>query len=107
MSSRLTSFINEANDSFKSVSYTVVSSLGTSPSKRRKRQYEMTVEMSPRCVADPLLFVLAKSIPIEEEPFEEEPLKSPLWKMVVIGGVVLALLTLLLLWLNAESRDSF
>jgi len=40
----------------------------------------MTVEMSPRCVADPLLFVLAKSIPIEEEPFEEEPLKSPLWK---------------------------
>jgi len=29
-------FINEANDSFKSVSYTVVSSLGTSPQKTKK-----------------------------------------------------------------------
>jgi len=59
-------FIHEAEDWFASVSYTVVSSLGAAPEKflteTGVETEKLTVKMSPRGVADPLLYVLAKSI---------------------------------------------
>lgn len=66
-------FINVAEDWFASVSYTVVSSLGAAPEEARNGNgnidKRLTVRMSPRGVADPLLYVLAKSL--------KEPPKLP------------------------------
>lgn len=71
-------FVNEATDFFKSVSYTAVSSLGAAPVRDEAGHMGMTAEMSPRCVADPVLFVLAKSIPIKKRK------GLPLWIRAVI-----------------------
>jgi tetratricopeptide (TPR) repeat protein len=54
-------FINEAADWFASVSFTAVSSLGSAP-EEGEAGMRLPVKMSPRCVADPLLYVLAKSV---------------------------------------------
>jgi len=54
-------FINEAHDWFRSVSFTAVSSLGAAP-EESDGEMKLKVKMSPRGVADPLLYVLAQSI---------------------------------------------
>jgi hypothetical protein len=54
-------FINEADHWFSSVSFTTVSSLGAAP-EDRDGEMKMKIKMSPRGVADPLLYFLAKSI---------------------------------------------
>ncbi len=94
-------FMHVARDWFASVSYTAVSSLGAAPEKDEDgngdaRDSRLTVKMSPRGVADPLLYVLAKSIKVKEEP--PEPKRD--WVVValvaaVIGFVVLAAVVLL------------
>jgi Double-GTPase 2 len=107
-------FMNVADDWFATVSYTAVSSLGSAPEEDEKGNKKMTVKMSPRCVVDPLLFVLAKSIKVKppppppplEYPTEWFPERSPLIKVGIFVGIVLILLVLLLfLWLNARSSS--
>ena len=82
-------FINEANHWFHSVSFTAVSSLGAEP-EESDGEKKLKVEMSPRGVADPLLYVLAKSI----QRKERIP-KVPWWKQwkgkagILMGAMIL------------------
>jgi formylglycine-generating enzyme required for sulfatase activity len=111
-------FINEADDWFASVSYTVVSSLGAAPEQRLneqgKKEARLTVKMSPRGVVDPLLYVLAKSIKIKKLPpvtritIEPPTQAFPPWVAIaVIVGIIafIGVLVLLLLWLFGGSDD--
>lgn len=108
-------FIHEANDWFASVSYTVVSSLGAAPEKsineEGKEEARLVVKMSPRGVADPLLYVLSKSIKVKEAPpiwttYEPPPKKDLPWAMIaVVAGIVL-LIVILLLLLGGSKADS-
>jgi len=98
-------FINEANDWFASVSYTVVSSLGAAPEKffneDGTQDEKLTVTMSPRGVADPLLYVLAKSIrqpkqkplPPDGQPSSET---SCLMIALLIGAALVVIISVLL-----------
>lgn len=131
-------FIHIARDWFASVSFTAVSSLGAAPERREvqdengagagaapqegddapldlddgdSRQWmRLTSEMSPRGVADPLLYVLAKSLkePVPEEVEELPPpgllerMKGwlnalPLWGVaaLILGSGTLTVVTLL------------
>lgn len=103
-------FIHEANDWFASVSYTAVSSLGAAPERFVDESgvvqpAKLTVRMSPRGVADPLLYVLAKSIKKPEpepSPADFQPPSETPWLMiaVLIGAslLVIILLALLFVW---------
>lgn len=110
-------FIHEANDWFASVSYAVVSSLGAAPEELKNENggsdKRLTVKMSPRGVADPLLYVLAKSlkepttppvVPIETKP------EMPTWLIVaLIGGAGLILIIgvlALLVWSTSETETN-
>ncbi len=97
-------FIHEANDWFASVSYTVVSSLGAAPEKflneDGKPGEKLTVNMSPRGVADPLLYVLAKSIkkPKLPPPPPPPPPEAPVLMIaLLLGGALLVIILLVLL----------
>jgi formylglycine-generating enzyme required for sulfatase activity len=105
-------FINVARDWFASVSYTVVSSLGAAPEESQQgdgnTEKKLTVKMSPRGVADPLLYVLAKSIkeppspPIDEEAKREG---FPTWLIpALIGGAALLLIGLITLFVWSSSE---
>lgn len=65
-------FINLTAEWFASVSYTAVSSLGAAPLKSVDEEGtnvdRLAVEISPRGVADPLLYVLAKSKRVRKAP---------------------------------------
>jgi formylglycine-generating enzyme required for sulfatase activity len=97
-------FINEANDWFASVSYTVVSSLGAAPEKflneNGMADQKLTVKMSPRGVADPLLYVLAKSIKKpKQRPPDPPPLPEPPVLTIALSiGAALLLIILLVLF---------
>lgn len=75
-------FIHQAEKWFASVSYTAVTSLGTAPemqvNEEGEEELRLSVEMSPRCVADPLLYVLAKSV---------KPKLSPPWWRQLMGKI--------------------
>ncbi len=97
-------FIHEANDWFASVSYTVVSSLGAAPEKFLNEDgapdQKLTVNMSPRGVADPLLYVLAKSIKQPPPPVPQvvqDPPTPPLVIALLIGAALLVIILLVLL----------
>lgn len=84
-------FMNEATHWFRSVSYTAVSSLGSAP-EEGDGETRLKVKMSPRCVADPLLYVLSKSI----KPKKEPPPPAPWWqqwmgKVVATVGIVVVI----------------
>lgn len=87
-------FINEAEHWFSSVSFSAVSSLGAAPEEHNGKK-EIKIKMSPRGVADPLLYVLAKSI-----RHKKEIPPIPWWKqwkgkvgMVVGVAILLAIVT--------------
>ncbi|MBC8028514.1 MAG: formylglycine-generating enzyme family protein [Pyrinomonadaceae bacterium] len=96
-------FIHIANDWFASVSYTVVSSLGAAPEKFSnedgKPDERLTVNMSPRGVADPLLYVLAKSIkkPKLRPPPPPRPPDTPVLMIALLIGAALLVILLLVL----------
>jgi len=115
-------FINEAAHWFASVSYTAVSSLGAAPemyvNEKGETSVRMVVEMSPRCVADPLLYVLSKSVKTKLE-------RPPWWQrfmakagftgraavLVMLSGLTSILLALVaatyfLFFYNAEYRQA-
>jgi formylglycine-generating enzyme required for sulfatase activity len=102
-------FVNEAKDWFASVGYAVVSSLGTAPEKSLNEngdaETRLTVKMSPRGVADPLLYVLAKSKKDRKKPPPQDSL--PLWLILtLVGGavvIVLSVLIALLVWASSGS----
>jgi len=75
-------FIHQAEEWFASVSYTAVTSLGTAPemqvNEEGQEELRLAVEISPRCVADPLLYVLDKSV---------KPKLSPPWWRQLMGKV--------------------
>jgi formylglycine-generating enzyme required for sulfatase activity len=107
-------FIHVAKDWFASVSYTVVSSLGAAPEESQDSDgngyKRLPVKMSPRGVADPLLYVLAKSIkkPIPHLPVPEvEPKGLPRWLILtLIGGaaaIILIVVLVLLGWSSSET----
>jgi tetratricopeptide (TPR) repeat protein len=78
-------FINLASKWFASVSYTAVSSLGAAPEKAVTEtggEATLAVEMSPRGVADPLLYVLSKSERVRHLP--------PAWwrKLLTKAGII-------------------
>ncbi len=50
-------FINFAQDSFKSVEFSIITSLGAKPDGNR-----LQVEMNPKCIFDPLLWVSFRSL---------------------------------------------
>jgi formylglycine-generating enzyme required for sulfatase activity len=128
-------FIHVARDWFASVSYTVVSSLGAAPEpvqgsngnarvaqgdgntpldlgdESSRATMRLTTKMSPRGVADPLLYVLAKSLktppPLPallppppkgflEELFDGWPPWAP-WALIIGGGALLIIVLLALL----------
>jgi formylglycine-generating enzyme required for sulfatase activity len=115
-------FIHVAKDWFASVSYTVVSSLGAAPEEnpdeKGNKYKRLTVRMSPRGVADPLLYVLAKSI---KEPQPQLPGPTPPdlptpdlptpgppdWRILAITGgaaiIILIVLITLLAWAFSEN----
>lgn len=109
-------FINEAKDWFASVSYAVVSSLGAAPEKsldgNGNATTKLTVKMSPRGVADPLLYVLAKSLkePPQQAPVVDEtpaqPVR-PVWLIpaLIVAAGVLAIVAILalLVWSGSEA----
>jgi formylglycine-generating enzyme required for sulfatase activity len=110
-------FMHVAKDWFASVSYTVVSSLGAAPEQGQDEkgdvaEMKLTVRMSPRCVADPLLYVLAKSIKIKEEPIIREPELTPQptiqpWMTIaIISGIVALIIILLSLWFGGSADKS-
>jgi hypothetical protein len=89
-------FINEAKDYFKSIRYTAVSSLGAPPEgyeENGKKLQRLKYKMSPRSVADPLLYVLSKSIREEEAP---PPQGLPQW-VLIVGALAIILIVLLIL----------
>lgn len=75
-------FINMIEKNFLSVSYTAVTSLGVAPIEDNQGK-RLRSGMAPRCVADPLLLVLDKSVvnklPPPTPPIEEEVI-SPSWQ---------------------------
>ncbi len=105
-------FIHVARDWFASVSYTAVSSLGAAPERGvgengNATESRLTVKMSPRGVADPLLYVLAKSLRLPPPP-PPPPLPPPpppqreewpIWLLpaLIVGGGVLLLVVILTL----------
>ena len=99
-------FIHEANDWFASVSYTVVSSLGAAPEKFLNEDgvpdEKLTVTMSPRGVADPLLYVLAKSIrqPTPKLPpaVVPPPSETSCLMIALLSGAALLVIILLVLF---------
>lgn len=106
-------FIHEAQDWFASVSYTVVSSLGAAPEEGQdgdgNADKRLTVKMSPRGVADPLLYVLAKSIKEPPPPIETEaePDTLPRWLILtLIGGVAAIILIIVLVLFFWSSSDT-
>jgi hypothetical protein len=50
-------FLNFANDEFKSVEFSIISSLGARPEGNR-----LQVEINPKCIFDPLIWVSYKSL---------------------------------------------
>lgn len=102
-------FIHEADDWFATVSYTAVSSLGFAPEDSESAR-KLTAKMSPRCVADPLLLVLAKSLREERSPTPEQPAvapEDPRWKLkaAIFSVLALALIILVIvLWLSTTSE---
>jgi Double-GTPase 2 len=127
-------FVGVADDWFASVSYTAVSSLGSAPELQEVQGEDddaapqedadapldldegndgmverLTSEMSPRGIADPLLYVLAKSLrrrPPEQSPvsdLDRQPegilAKLPSWAVpaFIAGAGLLALVLLLIL----------
>lgn len=131
-------FIHVARDWFASISFTAVSSLGAAPELEEVRSTDgdaaetaltdaeaptdsadgngrpgmkLTSEMSPRGVADPLLYVLAKSLkPRPPESWLKRWLKElPFWAVVaLVGGVGLLSFTVLftlLAWARDETND--
>lgn len=86
-------FLNEANDWFCSVSFTAVSSLGAAPEESNGEK-KLKVKMSPRGVADPLLYVLAKSFQRKKERIPVKPWWEQ-WKERV--GILMGVVTLLAL----------
>jgi formylglycine-generating enzyme required for sulfatase activity len=128
-------FIHVARDWFASVSYTVVSSLGAAPEKVQDGNGDaaavtheddnapldlgagnghaaarLTVKMSPRGVADPLLYVLAKSIKEPPPPPLPPPDNEwPVWLLpALIGGAALLLILFIALlawaWSGTDSN---
>lgn len=91
MGLRARKFINQANHWFSSVSFTAVSSLGAAPEESNGEK-KLKVEMSPRGVADPLLYVLAKSIQRKKERIPAVPWWER-WKnkAVILMGTVIFL----------------
>jgi formylglycine-generating enzyme required for sulfatase activity len=110
-------FIQEAKDWFASVSYAVVSSLGAAPEERQDGNgnvdKRLAVKMSPRGVADPLLYVLAKSHKEPPTP-PVKPIKPyhrvPLWLILtLIGGaaaIILIGLLALFAWSSPETGNT-
>ena len=112
---KATSFINMTREWFQSVSYTAVSSLGTAPQDTEndpKSRGRLTVELSPRGVVDPLLYVLSKS-------YKETPPPKPWWHwftkgtglVVGVGSIVgmfavILGITLFAIFYNAEYRTA-
>jgi formylglycine-generating enzyme required for sulfatase activity len=110
-------FIHEAKDWFASVGYTVVSSLGAAPEKsfdgNGHATTKLTVKMSPRGVADPLLYVLAKSLkepltpPPPLPPTPTPPDVWPVWLLpaliIAVGVLALAGILALLIWSGSEN----
>ncbi|MGB9182223.1 MAG: SUMF1/EgtB/PvdO family nonheme iron enzyme, partial [Pyrinomonadaceae bacterium] len=99
-------FINVAKDWFVSVSYTAVSSLGGAPeeyiNEAGEKEGRLPFKMSPRSVADPLLYVLAKSIKVK--PPEPEPKR---WALIAtIAGIGALILLVLLMWLVSAVTGS-
>ena len=84
-------FLNAANDWFRSVSFTAVSSLGAAPEESNGEK-KLKVKMSPRGVADPLLYVLAKSFQRKKEQIPVKPWWEQ-WKEKV--GMLMGVVTLL------------
>jgi hypothetical protein len=131
-------FDNLADEWFASISYTVVSSLGSAPELYEVAQQEgpsgesdtengpvmrkrLTAEMSPRGMADPLLYLLANSLNrrsvVEQETHTIATLGTstaglPNWAVagMVLGGVVLLIIILLTLlmgtWLALADNKS-
>jgi len=110
-------FIHEAEDWFASVSYTVVSSLGAAPEKflteTGVETEKLTVKMSPRGVADPLLYVLAKSIrqptPKPPPPVVESPPETPylLIALLIAAALIVIILFLLVVgWVGSQATAS-
>lgn len=125
-------FIHVAEDWFASVSYTAVSSLGAAPEETRDEKGDVVnkwinFQVSPRGVADPLLYVLAKSLKVPPAPVYkpapppppppppkgrlEELLDGlPPWALpaLIVGVGILAAASLiaLLAWLGAEAGDN-
>ena len=54
-------FVRLAQDQFKSVAFCVVSALGAAPEKDSAGVSRLVTEIKPRCVLDPLLWVLERS----------------------------------------------
>ena len=127
-------FIHVAKDWFASVSYTVVSSLGAAPERvqgengnaatratqddnnnpldlgdgNRATVTRLTVKMSPRGVADPLLYVLAKSIkkpplPLYQPP--PPPVVFPAWLIPALIGVAAVIILIIVLVLLGRSSS--
>lgn len=110
-------FTNLAQTRFESVTYTAITSLGAAPEGDESDQ-RLKTKMSPRCVVDPLLIVLDKSIkPVVEEPMaspfidELETLKPPFWRSkailvpAAISLLVLIVLLLVVFFLRRDSRS--
>lgn len=126
-------FINVAADWFASTSFTAVSSLGAAPEFEEvwgeddaasaappdadaapphigndRPRMRLTSEISPRGVADPLLYVLAKSLKRPPpQPPEGFLAKLPLWAILaLVGGAGLLFFTVLftlLTWVRGET----
>ncbi|HMG74257.1 MAG TPA: SUMF1/EgtB/PvdO family nonheme iron enzyme [Pyrinomonadaceae bacterium] len=107
-------FIHAANDWFASVNYTVVSSLGAAPeeflNEDGKSDKKLTVNLSPRGVVDPLLYVLAKSIKKPKSPpvvVESPPETS--WSVIalLVGAVLLVIIVLVLfvVWIFGRATN--
>lgn len=99
-------FINEANDWFRSVSFTAVSSLGAAP-EESDGEKKLKIKMSPRGVADPLLYVLAKSIQRKKERIPAVPWWER-WKGkagMLIGAVTLLTLVTTAYFYGFYNRD--
>jgi hypothetical protein len=50
-------FLNFAKEQFKSVEFCIISSLGSKPQDNR-----LQVEISPKCIMDPLIWILYRSL---------------------------------------------
>ena len=57
-------FVNAAESNFKSLNFSIISALGTEPEGAR-----LTVEIVPRRILDPVLFVIEKSFDDDSQWF--------------------------------------